>query len=157
MPVYKVAIRAQLENVTNLQAPGDDFQYCIKVKCTSCGEVTDKWQYVSADEQVEVPKSRGTCNLLIKCKLCSRVNNADVLSDTKKPYTADDVPKFKEIIAFECRGISIAAFKFGDGWQCEGVESHTPFTDLNLDDEWCEYDESADCPVGISELQYKIN
>lgn len=35
LQVYKVAIRAQFENVTNLEAPGDDFQYCIKVNIDS--------------------------------------------------------------------------------------------------------------------------
>lgn len=155
--MYKVAIRAQLENVTNLQALGDDFQYCIKTRCNSCNEVSEKWQYVSAAEKVDVPKSRGTCNMLIRCKLCNRVNTMDVLSDRKQAYTIDDVPNFKEIIAFECRGLSIASFKFSDGWQCEGAESKTAFTGLSLDEEWCEYDENANCPVGISEVEYKIN
>ncbi|XP_071516987.1 CXXC motif containing zinc binding protein isoform X2 [Panulirus ornatus] len=154
--VYKVAIRAQFENVTNLEAPGDDFQYCIKTKCNSCNEMSEKWQYVSGDEHIDVPGSRGTCNMLFKCKLCNHVNTLIVLTSKKQVYTAEDVPKFKEIIAFECRGMSVADFQFGGGWQCEGVDSKTRFTDLNLDEEWCEYDEEANCPVGISELEHKI-
>ena len=93
-------VRAQLENVTNLQAPGDDFLYCIKVRererererisksmvdilpffpplqtrCGSCGEVSEKWQYVSGEERVDVPHSRGACNMVVKCKLCGRLN-----------------------------------------------------------------------------------
>lgn len=42
------------------------------------------------------------------------------------------------------------------GWQCKGSESGTPFLDLDLDEEWCDYDEDGNCPVGISELEYKI-
>lgn len=38
---------------------------------------------------------------------------SDVLISKKQAYTADDVPGFKEIIAFECRGMSIADFQFG--------------------------------------------
>lgn len=128
LQVYQVSIRAQLENVTNLHAPGDDFQYCIKVKserancqsihhsfsqalvisidtesaygivflsavhytnlshlnscwshwqtkCNSCNEVTEKWQFVSADEQVDIPGSRGSANYVSKCKLCNRVSS----------------------------------------------------------------------------------
>lgn len=156
MPVYKVAIKAQFENVTDLEAPGEDFQYCIKTQCNTCNEVSEKWQYVSWDEQVEMPGSRGTCNMLYKCKLCNRVNTMDVLVQKKKLYTADDVPKMKEVIAFECRGMSVVNFKFGKGWQCKGSESGTPFLDLDLDEEWCDYDEDGNCPVGISELEYKI-
>ncbi|KAG7167981.1 CXXC motif containing zinc binding protein-like [Homarus americanus] len=143
MPVYKVTIRAQFENVTNLEAPGEDF--------------SEKWQYVSADEQVDTPKSRGTCNMAVKCKLCNRHSTLDVLRSRQQRYTAEDIPNFKEIIAFECRGISVVNFKFGDGWQCQGTDSKTPFTNLSLDEEWCEYDENANCPVGISELEYKID
>ncbi|XP_064122948.1 CXXC motif containing zinc binding protein-like isoform X1 [Macrobrachium nipponense] len=154
--VFKVAIRAQLENITALEAPGDDFQYCIKIKCTSCNEEADKWQYVSADEQVEMPGSRGVCNLLIKCKLCKKINSMDVLMQHKKLYNADDVPNLKEIIAFDCRGLAVTGFQFGEGWQCKGAESGTQFTILNLDEDWCDYDEKQNCTVGITELEYKI-
>ncbi|XP_050720488.1 CXXC motif containing zinc binding protein-like isoform X1 [Eriocheir sinensis] len=156
MPVSQVQVRCQLENVTNLQAPGDDFQYCIKTKCGSCGEVSEKWQYVAVDEVVAVPHSRGSCNMLVKCKLCGRTNTLDVLADKKKTYTMEDVPSFKVIIAFECRGLSVVDFQFGKGWQCQGVDSRTPFTDLDLDEEWCDYDEEANLPVGITELEYKV-
>ncbi|KAK3878060.1 hypothetical protein Pcinc_017272 [Petrolisthes cinctipes] len=157
MPVYQVSIRAQLENVTNLHAPGDNFQYCIKTKCNSCNEVTKKWQFVSADERVDIPGSRGTGNYVSKCKLCNRTSSLDVLTSKKQAYTADDVPSFKVIIAFECRGMSVVDFQFGEGWACDGQESGTPFTDLSLGDEdWCDYDEDGSCPVGITELEYKV-
>lgn len=38
---------------------------------------------------------------------------ADVLVQKKQLYTADDIPKMKEVIAFECRGMSVVNFKFG--------------------------------------------
>ncbi|KAG0727086.1 UPF0587 protein C1orf123 [Chionoecetes opilio] len=79
----------------------------------------------------------------------------NVLTNKKQMYTADDVPGYKVIIAFECRGLSVVDFQFRQGWQCEGVDSRTPFTDLDLDEEWCDYDEEANCPVGITELEYK--
>lgn len=37
----------------------------------------------------------------------------DVLTKRQKPYLEEDVPKFKEIIAFECRGLAIEEFRFG--------------------------------------------
>ncbi|CAL4137476.1 unnamed protein product, partial [Meganyctiphanes norvegica] len=156
MPVFKIQMSAQLENITNITAPGDDFQYVIKIRCNSCNEVCDKWLYISADESAEIPGSRGNANMVYKCKLCKKTHTLDVLLQHRKPYTIDDVPNFKEIIAFECRGISVVEFKFADGWSCEGSESGTKFEDLCLDEDWCDYDEESNQPVGISELESKI-
>ncbi|KAK7084818.1 hypothetical protein SK128_003810 [Halocaridina rubra] len=157
MPIYRIAIRAQLENVTNLEATGDDFQYCLRIKCNGCNEEADKWQFISADEQIKMPGSQGSTNFLIKCKICRKTNSVDVLLKEKKSYTTTDVPNFKDIIAFECRGITITSFKFGEGWQCRGTESSTLFTDLSLEEDWYDYDEEANCSVGISEIEYKVN
>lgn len=40
----------------------------------------------------------------------------DVLTSKKQVYTADDVPSFKVIAAFECRGMSVIDFQFGVSW-----------------------------------------
>ncbi|KAK7082476.1 hypothetical protein SK128_000205, partial [Halocaridina rubra] len=71
----RIAIRAQLENVTNLEATGDDFQYCLRIKCNGCNEEADKWQFISADEQIKMPGSQGSTNFLIKCKICRKTNS----------------------------------------------------------------------------------
>ena len=47
----------------------------LKVKCSSCNEVSDKWIYISRSEQNELKGGRGSANLVLKCKLCSRENN----------------------------------------------------------------------------------
>merc|ERR1712179_519533 len=125
MPVFQIQMKAQLENVTNVSAPGEDFQYVIKIRCNSCNEICEKWLYVSADEILEIPGSRGNTNMVYKCKLCKKSHTLDVLLQHSKMYTIEDVPNFKEIIAFECRGISVVDFKFGNGWNCEGAESRT--------------------------------
>ncbi|XP_076043121.1 CXXC motif containing zinc binding protein [Oratosquilla oratoria] len=156
MPTCKILISAQLDNVTNLQTPGDDYQYSIKTKCNGCHEVSEKWQVVSGDEETDLPGSRGKANFVTKCKMCKKVNNLDVCLSTKKMYTADDTPGFSEIITFECRGLSVVDFRFGDGWKCIGVDSGVEFANLDLSQEWYEYDEEANCPVSISDLKYKI-
>ncbi|RXG67181.1 hypothetical protein Avbf_01247 [Armadillidium vulgare] len=145
-----------MEGVTDLEAPGDDFQYQVKLRCNSCSEVSEKWQFISADEKIEMQGSRGVCNYQAKCKLCNRISSLDVCLQQKGKYTADDVPNFKTVIAFECRGLSICDFQFGEGWKCKGVESKTVFENLDLSEDWCDYDEEAKEPVGISELEFNI-
>ena len=46
-----------------------------QVKCGNCNEVSDKWVYITLSESNEVKGGRGTANLVMKCKLCSRENN----------------------------------------------------------------------------------
>ena len=43
-------IQAQLENVTNLLATGEDFRWYLKTRCASCGEVSAEFQYVTLIE-----------------------------------------------------------------------------------------------------------
>ena len=54
-------IKAQLENVTNLLAAGEDFRWFMKTKCASCGEVSSEFQYVTQVESapLKVPLSGG--------------------------------------------------------------------------------------------------
>ena len=53
---------------------------------------------------------------------------SDVLLQHKKKYTIDDVPNFKDIIAFECRGSTIVEFKFGvsmDSFESINYDQHS--------------------------------
>ena len=43
-------IKATLEFVTGLKPDGEDFRYYLKLKCANCGEVSDRWQYVTLAE-----------------------------------------------------------------------------------------------------------
>ena len=88
-------------HIGSISAPA--FRWYLKLKCNSCGEVPDHWQYISQEERVPVkvnlPKpdqeflvhryswktvqgGRGDANAVIKCKLCSRENSIDILPET---------------------------------------------------------------------------
>nr|CAG4645236.1 EOG090X0HQJ [Leptodora kindtii] len=150
-------IKASLENVTKLQAAGEDFRWYIKVKCGSCNEVSDKWVYITLSESNEVKGGRGTANLVMKCKLCSRENNMDIISDSIVPYNDEDQGKFKTIVKFDCRGAEPSDFSPRNGWDVEGLESGTCFSDIDLTEkEWADYDEKAKTTVGIYELEHEF-
>ncbi|KAJ7423949.1 hypothetical protein WISP_31455 [Willisornis vidua] len=103
-----------------------------------------------------------------RCKLCSRENSIDILSQTIKPYNvetngiltqlqAEDSEKFKTIVEFECRGLEPVDFQPQAGFAAEGAESGTPFNDINLlEKDWNDYDEKTKESVGIYEVTHKF-
>ncbi|MGH0173247.1 UNVERIFIED_CONTAM: hypothetical protein FKN15_068203 [Acipenser sinensis] len=120
-----------LENITNVRPFGDDFRWFLKLKCGNCGEVSDKWQYITLMDSVPLKGGRGSASMVQKCKLCSRENSIDILKDTMKPYHA--------------------------GFAAEGAETGTPFTEINLQEkDWNDYDEKAKESVGIYEVAHQF-
>nr|CAG4651458.1 EOG090X0HQJ [Simocephalus serrulatus] len=149
--------KATLENLTNLRPDGEDFRWYLKVKCGSCNEVSDKWIYITQSESNDVKGGRGTANLVVKCKLCSRENNMDIIPESLKTYNDEDQNKFKTIVQFDCRGMEPSDFSPRNGWLVDGLESGTKFNDVDLSDkEWVEYDEKAKNTVGIYEVEHQF-
>lgn len=64
---------ASLDNARDLE-PADPahYQWGVKLKCEGCQEESGKWRYVSLDERLDVPNSRGQANHVEKCKLCGK-------------------------------------------------------------------------------------
>eukprot|EP00128_Syssomonas_multiformis_P011581 Colp12_sorted_trinity150504_noHs@20298 len=146
--------KADLENITNLKpADPDNFQWYLKARCGQCGEANDKWIYLTASDVVNLPGSKGTANLHMKCKLCARDNSIEIVEGSIKPYTAEDSGKFAPIVQFDCRGIELFDFSPRDGWVAEGAETGTKFNAVDLSEgEWVEYDEKNKESVGIYEI-----
>jgi hypothetical protein len=97
----QLRLRARLDHVATLAAP-PTYVFRFRVRCTSCRETHDKWVDVTRavrrprhrergrgregetcwhaqaltgsgwQERVDVPGSRGTAHLVMKCKLCRR-------------------------------------------------------------------------------------
>ncbi|XP_075364904.1 CXXC motif containing zinc binding protein [Mycteria americana] len=150
-------LRATLENITRLRAEGEDFRWYLKLKCGNCGEVSEKWQYLRLMDSAPLKGGRGRATMVQKCKLCSRENSIDILSQTIKPYNAEDSEKFKTIVEFECRGLEPVDFQPQAGFAAEGAESGTPFNDINLlEKDWNDYDEKTKESVGIYEVTHKF-
>ncbi|MGH0168782.1 UNVERIFIED_CONTAM: hypothetical protein FKN15_055431 [Acipenser sinensis] len=171
-----------LENITNVRPFGDDFRWFLKLKCGNCGEVSDKWQYITLmctsrwpdvqvarfnaqlckrslvlQDSVPLKGGRGSASMVQKCKLCSRENSIDILKDTMKPYHAEDSERFKTIVQFECRGLEPVDFQPQAGFAAEGAETGTPFTEINLQEkDWNDYDEKAKESVGIYEVAHQF-
>eukprot|EP00249_Psilotum_nudum_P004646 c18151_g1_i1 orf=266-766(+) len=162
MVLLLLQIKADLENLTNLiprgGSDGSPFWYFFKVKCGSCGEMSDKFSAVTATEQLQMPRSRGVAHLVQKCKFCGREGCIIMVDGRGKPYTIEDseAGRFVPVMCFDCRGIEPVEFSLRDGWSAEGV-SGSKFADIDLSEgEFAEYDEKASCPVGITDIEHKF-
>uniref|UniRef100_A0A3B3U916 CXXC motif containing zinc binding protein n=1 Tax=Poecilia latipinna TaxID=48699 RepID=A0A3B3U916_9TELE len=124
---------ANLENVTNVRPLGEDFRWFLKLKCGNCGEVPDKWQYVTLMESVPLKGGRGSASMVQKCKLCARENSIGVHKWVIK--CASDNEKFKTMVQFECRGLEPIDFQPQD---------------------WNDYDDKAKECVGIYEVTHRF-
>ncbi|XP_053293790.1 CXXC motif containing zinc binding protein [Pleuronectes platessa] len=157
MVKFGLQFKATLENVTNVRPLGDDFRWFLKLKCGNCGEIPDKWQYITLAESVPLKGGRGSASMVQKCKLCSRENSIDILGDTITPYNADDSESFKTMVQFECRGLEPVDFYPQAGFAAQGAESGTQFPEVNLlEKDWTDYDEKVNESVGIYEVTHKV-
>ncbi|XP_065834813.1 CXXC motif containing zinc binding protein-like [Oscarella lobularis] len=157
MPRIALQIKVNLENVTNLHFPDDDFRWYLKLKCANCGEETKEFVYVCLAESRPLKGGRGSASLVTKCKLCSRENSIDILKDLISPYDADSSGDFKKIVVFDCRGVEPTDFSPRTGFAAEAVDSGTVFSDIDLSQkDWADYDERGEQTVGIYDLEFRF-
>ncbi|ETW87391.1 hypothetical protein HETIRDRAFT_121782 [Heterobasidion irregulare TC 32-1] len=153
-----LSIKADLENVTDLLPGSDDFEYFFQVKCNSCNETHPKFVSLNRVEEHEVSASKGnTAHFVWRCGLCRRESTAKFeLASPLQSYSADANGQFTPLLIVDCRGLEFTGFDPRGTWKCKGIESGTPFTDVELEEgEWVDYDEKAAVPVGISNIESK--
>ncbi|MQL84218.1 hypothetical protein Taro_016731 [Colocasia esculenta] len=125
MPLFLLSFKADLDNLTDLQPRGgcDDpnYGYFLKLKCEGCGEITQKETCVMLSETVAVPNSRGTANLVQRCKFCAREGSVLMIPGHGKPLTLQlsEAQLPTPLMVFECRGFEPVEFVFGDGWTAQ--------------------------------------
>ncbi|KNE63711.1 hypothetical protein AMAG_19039 [Allomyces macrogynus ATCC 38327] len=90
--------------------------------------------------------SRGDANLVMKCKFCRRegsISYVDTFTSPDAPFSTTKV---------ECRGLDITVWHPRTGWTVSAADSSTVWTDVDLSEDWFEYDDKAGVPVSIAEL-----
>ncbi|XP_004291014.1 PREDICTED: UPF0587 protein C1orf123 homolog [Fragaria vesca subsp. vesca] len=156
MVLLALQITAELENLTDLQPENGcddpDFTYLFKLRCQSCGELTQKETALSLSESVPLPVGKGNTNLIQKCKFCGREGTITMVPGRGRPLTQElsEAGKSTPVMAFECRGYEPVDYVFGGGWKARSLAG-TTFDNVDLsEDEFAEYDEKGECPVMIS-------
>jgi len=160
MVKLKLALKAVLENVTDLQPASLDYTFFCKVQCSSCREVHPNVVGISRSDDREMSGSRGTANFVFRCTLCKRESSA-VFDDPKgkEPVNGahtlekSETNQASTIATFECRGCEFVAFEPRGSWKCKGAESGTVFDDIEFEDgRWDDYDEKSSEPVSVSDI-----
>ncbi|KAM6498022.1 hypothetical protein JOM56_005970 [Amanita muscaria] len=150
----RLSIKAELENVTNLQPAAPDFEYFFKVRCTSCNEEHPKWVSMNPIEEYEVSGGKNsTANFVWRCGMCRRESSAKFdKSAPLTPYTSEN-GQLEPLLVIECRGLEFVDFDPKGVWKCAGT-SGTVFPDVDLSEgEWTDYDEKAALPVNVSDIE----
>ncbi|KFZ57258.1 UPF0587 protein C1orf123, partial [Antrostomus carolinensis] len=130
------------------------FLLIFQLKCGNCGEVSEKWQYLRLMDSAPLKGGRGSATMVQKCKLCSRENSIDILSQTIKPY---NVMIIFIIFLVQLTLKNLLPMCLQAGFAAEGAESGTPFNDINLlEKDWNDYDEKTKESVGIYEVTHKF-
>lgn len=167
-------IKATLENIDELKTSHPNYTFFLKVKCTNCGEQSEKWHDLcEADTVNEDSRNPKGFNFYMKCKLCSRENSIDILPGTNGmyiifirlcwrlamrvyicrftvSYLADDNEKLKTIVCFDCRGVEPVDFSPRIGWLIKASDGGQSFEEVDLsDDDWTEYDQKNKVSVGV--------
>ncbi|XP_070152132.1 UPF0587 protein v1g245604 isoform X3 [Polyergus mexicanus] len=140
--MVKIALQitCRLDNIEELRPSGSEFRWCLKFACCNCGETSDKWNYICADDPVRpAVRGNGVSHFVSKCKLCSRENSMMIIEDSIQSFTQNDQGQFKTIVIFDCRGIEPSDFSAREGWVAEAIEGEnfrvsTPHDDKSNDE-----------------------
>mmetsp|Transcript_62865 Transcript_62865/g.199153 ORF Transcript_62865/g.199153 Transcript_62865/m.199153 type:complete len:162 (+) Transcript_62865:92-577(+) len=151
MVFLNLMVSAELENITNLcPADPERFTYYFKIKCSSCGEVSEKETSVTKNEKVDIPNSRGEANLVQKCKMCERFGTITIVD--KVGGGVLETGQAALFAQFECRGIEPVDWAPKDGFVAEGLTGKK-FEEVDLEEgEWADYDDKANESVCITEI-----
>nr|CDS26990.1 protein of unknown function DUF866 eukaryotic [Hymenolepis microstoma] len=155
MPNFELLFSAQLTNVKEILPPNTDTDWFIKVLCTNCGEIHEKFVSINSEERIPITGSRGAVNMVLKCKFCGRELTSDIVEGSVKPYTSDDSGQLRPIVRFNCNGLEPVEFSIRDGWRVTSSSiNETVFSDVDLSPgEWTDYDDNSGVCLEIMEIQ----
>jgi len=157
----QLSIKAELENVTDLQPLDDSFEWFFDVTCGSCREPHPKPVSMNKLQEREMTHGKGsTAHFVWKCSNCKREHSAkfETPPSSKLTYRKEhsENQEFAPLVILDCRGLEFTGFHPQGTWKCVGSESGTQFMEVDLSEkEWTDYDEKAKMPVGIMELESK--
>ncbi|EQC36979.1 hypothetical protein SDRG_05800 [Saprolegnia diclina VS20] len=157
MVLFVLYVKADLENVGSIEAPALH-RWCLDIK-EPTGDETREGIWVSDEEELEVSGSRGTAHFLMKWPGAKKESQLTVVRDIKKltrAISANDSGEYVPLVGFECRGIEPVSWSPEDGYKITCADSGTVFENVNLSEDWAEYDEEGDQSVGVYAVEHKF-
>ena len=157
MVLFVLYVQAELENVETLAAP-PLHRWCLDVKEPQSDE-TREAVMVSDEHEVDVAGGRGHVHFTLKWPGASKPSQLTVMRDVKKltrQVTGADSGAFVPFVAFECRGLEVAAWHPESGYRVVSKDRHAVFEDVDLSDDWADYDEEGEQSVGVYGVKWKL-
>ena len=152
MPTFVLQLSCELEGVASI-APGssEEMQYTVDFQQSGGSEVKEG-VVVSMDEMVDPGNGSDPCHAVLRWggKTTSSITLMQIPGVTRE-ITADDSGSSVALVAMECRGCEPIAWSVGDGWTVTLAGGQT-FEDVDLSEDWSEFDESTNEPVMVSEI-----
>lgn len=154
MPVFVLYIKMELENVASV-APIEGARYCLDLES---GAERAEGVWIDPAEENETQGGRSSANFVMKWKESrSECTISCVpLPELKSEYTEADSGDWVAIQAFEARGADVVGYQPSDEWVVVGPSGARFTEEVDLSEEWCDYDEGAECSPTINEFEFKI-
>lgn len=135
--------------------PGFDFTVDVR---DAAGDASRERVTFTAAEEVPLPGSRGVAHLAIKWDRASKhaasasVEGTDIKGVTRA-VTQDDSDGWGGPVAVvEARGLDLVGFHPATGFRVEST-SGAVYEDVDLSDDWCEFDDKLGESVGVYGLE----
>mmetsp|Transcript_30016 Transcript_30016/g.45227 ORF Transcript_30016/g.45227 Transcript_30016/m.45227 type:complete len:172 (-) Transcript_30016:91-606(-) len=167
MPLIGLFMKAQLENIEKIEFPVNT-DWTVDVSAGN-GIDTRERVTINAQDEVDIPNSKGTCNFTVKFEgskqpatisvvtLSRKVEAKELKGQTLGEYSGSGL---KPIAVFDCRGAEPTKWYPVGPFKVTASDSSKAFDDVDLsdalEDGWCEYDDEKDQPVGITELSFEF-
>lgn len=154
MPKFLIEIKAELANISEFSIISD-YDWKFKIECSKCHERDGPVNF-KASEDVEHTNSRGSSQLVMKCKFCKSEGYLDIIPKSVTSYTAQDSDQWKQFVIVEGRGWEPVEIIFDEGFKALGTTG-TVFEEVILDEDWADYDEAIKESVEIMALEKRIS
>lgn len=157
MVMVVLYVKADLENVETLEAP-PLHRWCLDVK-ESNGEEKREAVWVSDEELQEVAGGRGEAHFLLKWPGAKKASQLTVVRDIKKltrAISSTDSGEYVPFVGFDCRGLEPVAWHPEGGYRVTSAGETAVFEDVELNDDWADYDEDGSQSVGVYQVEYKF-
>ncbi|CAK4646175.1 hypothetical protein LEN26_015761 [Aphanomyces euteiches] len=157
MVLHVLYVKADLDNVDLWEFP-PHHRWCLDIKEPTSDEKREG-VWVCDDEEEEVSGSRGTAHFLMKWPGAKKESQLTVVRDVKKltrPITGEDSGEWVPVVGFDCRGLEPVAWSPEGGYTITSAGGTAVFQDVDLAEDWSDYDEDGGQAVGIYAIEHKF-
>eukprot|EP01060_Flectonema_neradi_P028070 TRINITY_DN37773_c0_g1_i1.p1 TRINITY_DN37773_c0_g1~~TRINITY_DN37773_c0_g1_i1.p1 ORF type:complete len:173 (+),score=32.39 TRINITY_DN37773_c0_g1_i1:45-521(+) len=154
MPKFQLCFKAQMEGIEKLTLPSD-YRFNIDCQHPSSGEPHNNL-WVSIEEELEIPGSRGTCNVLVK--VGDKRHGTIKMDFNGFTYTSEMSGKFAPVATFECRDLEPTKWIIqADDWVAYGQDEKAKFDDIQIEENaWFDYDDEVGQEVSMQEFAFEF-